>query len=43
MKFVIQRVSHASVTVDGTLVGKIGKDFPVQTGVGKEDAVCCKK
>ncbi|MCI8598721.1 MAG: D-tyrosyl-tRNA(Tyr) deacylase [Lachnospiraceae bacterium] len=37
MKLVIQRVSHASVTVDGTVVGKIGQGFLVLVGVGRED------
>lgn len=37
MRLVIQRVSHSSVTVDGTVVGKIGPGFLVLAGVGKED------
>ena len=37
MKFVIQRVSHASVTVDGEICGKIKKGFMVLIGVGKDD------
>lgn len=37
MKFVIQRVTHASVTVDGKTVGKIGKGFMVLVGVGADD------
>ena len=37
MKFVIQRVTKASVTVDGTCIGSIGKGFMVLIGVGAED------
>lgn len=37
MKFVIQRVSHASVTVDQQVIGKINKGFLVLIGVGKDD------
>lgn len=37
MRFVIQRVSHASVTVDGTVIGKINKGFLVLIGVCQND------
>lgn len=37
MKFVIQRVQQASVLVDETCIGKIGKGFLVLIGIGKED------
>lgn len=37
MKLVIQRVSHASVTVDGTVIGKIGNGYLVLVGVGRTD------
>lgn len=37
MKFVIQRVNHASVCVDGTTVGAIEKGLLVLIGVGKQD------
>ena len=37
MKFVIQRVSHASVTVDGEVIGKIGRGYMVLIGVCDSD------
>ena len=37
MRFVIQRVAHASVTVDGNVLGKIEKGFLVLIGVSDED------
>lgn len=37
MKFVIQRVTEASVTIEGKTIGEIGKGFLVLIGVGKED------
>ncbi len=37
MKAVIQRVTRASVTVDGDIVGKIGKGYLVLFGVGDGD------
>ncbi len=37
MRFVIQRVTHASVTADGNVLGRIGKGFLVLIGVSDED------
>ena len=37
MRFVIQRVTHASVTIDGVICGKIDKGFLVLIGVGQGD------
>ena len=37
MKFVIRRVTHAVVVVDGNEIGRIGKGFMVLIGVSKED------
>ena len=37
MKFVIQRVKEASVSVEGEVVGKIGKGFMILVGIGSED------
>ena len=38
MKFVIQRVKEASVTVEGKITGEIGKGFLVLIGVSNEDS-----
>lgn len=37
MRAVIQRVNEASVTVDGTVVGKIGQGFLILLGVAHSD------
>ena len=37
MKFVIQRVSHAAVTVENKMIGKIQKGFLVFVGVSNDD------
>ena len=37
MRLVIQRVTHASVTVDQEVIGKIEKGFLVLMGVGASD------
>ncbi len=37
MKIVIQRVEHASVSVDGKVCGKIGRGFLALLGVGQDD------
>lgn len=37
MRFVVQRVTHASVTVESNVVGEIDKGFMVLIGVSDED------
>lgn len=37
MRFVIQRVKHASVTVDGEVIGKIGRGYMILIGVCDAD------
>jgi len=37
MRFIIQRVKHASVTVDNTVIGRIGKGYLVLIGVSDTD------
>lgn len=37
MRLVIQRVQHASVTIEGTLHSKIGKGYLILLGVCEED------
>lgn len=38
MRFVIQRASEASVSVDGTVIGRISKGFCVLIGIGESDS-----
>ena len=37
MRFVIQRVQEASVTVDGEVIGRIGRGYMVLIGVCEAD------
>lgn len=37
MRLVIQRVTEASVTIDGTLYSRIGKGYLVLAGIAEED------
>ena len=37
MRFVIQRVAKATVSVDGNTIGKINRGFLVLVGINKED------
>lgn len=44
MKSIIQRVTHASVTVEGCVVGQIDKGYLILLGVEKtDDESVCKK
>ena len=44
MRAVVTRVSQASVTIDGSVHGQIGRGFLILLGVGPEDtAAHCKK
>ena len=37
MRLLVQRVNHASVKVDGEVIGNIGKGFLVLVGIGQND------
>lgn len=39
MKVILQRVQHASVTVDGRIVGKIGRGIMLLIGVAETDTI----
>ena len=38
MRAVVQRVTHASVTIDGVVRGQIGDGYLILLGVGKQDS-----
>lgn len=38
MRVVVQKVTEASVSVDGETIGKIGMGFMLLVGIGKDDA-----
>ena len=44
MRAVLTRVKHASVTVDGQVIGRIGEGFLILLGIGPDDteALCDK-
>ena len=37
MRVVLQRVNHAQVTIEGQVVGKIGKGYLLLVGFGPQD------
>lgn len=39
MRAVVQRVLNSKVTVDGKVVGEIGRGFNVLLGIHKEDGI----
>ena len=43
MRLVLQRVTHASVAVDGVVVGEIGQGLMVLVGIGQDDTVATVK
>ena len=37
MRLLLQRVTHGSVSVDGNVIGKVGKGYVILVGVGHQD------
>ena len=37
MRLLLQRVTHGSVSVDGKVIGKVGKGYVILVGVGHQD------